>query len=94
MKKNKIKHQKNAEQPKEGKQEKPVFVLAVPLYKDGRVEVGGFPKDWKMEQVMQVLAAGMIRVAQHFRQKSDDKNLGRIIQLNSQQVAQAKKALL
>ena len=91
MKKKENKHQENAEQPKK---EKPVLVLAVPLFANGRVEVGGYPENWSMEQVMDVLAAGMIRVAQHFRKESDDKNLGRIIQLNNREMANAKKRLL
>jgi len=70
--------------------EKPIFSLVVPCFKDGHVEVGGWPEDMAMEQVMQILAAGMIRTAQHFRKLGDDENLSRILTLNKQQLAQAK----
>jgi len=91
MKKEKNKHQQNAEQKPVNnhnpRTEQPKFVVMVPVFENGRIEVVNFPQEWTMEEVMQVLSCAMIRVAQHFRKKSDDKNLGRIIQLNQQQAA-------
>lgn len=96
MKKKKNKHQQNAGQQNAGQQpvnnndpkaEQPQFIIMVPVFPNGRVEVANFPQNFTMEQVMDVLCAALVRVAQHFRQLSDDKNLGRIIKLNQQQAA-------
>lgn len=91
--KKKNKHQQNAQQVNNHDHiaEQPEFVIMIPVFKDGRVGVSNFPTNWPMERIMQVLAAAMIVIAQHFRKESDEKNLSRIIQLNQQQAAMIAK---
>jgi len=96
MKKNKNKHQQNAGQPvnnHDPRTEKPKYIIMIPVFENGRVEVANFPANFTMEQVMNVLCAALIRVAQHFSKMSDDKNLGRIIQLNQQHAAMISKKI-
>jgi len=91
MKTKKNKHQKNVEQPKE---ENPDFIITVNHFPSGRIVVQGSRSDLGMRQIIWVLSSAIVSVAESFRQKSDDKNLSRIIQLNNKQVASAKKAFL
>lgn len=69
---------------------KPAFTTFIHVFSDGHVEVGGFPAD-SMEKALQILAAGMIRLAQHFRDKKKDDS--RVITLSGGQLQRAKRIL-
>ena len=81
-------HQKNA-----AEQEKPVFTIMVDVFPKGNVQVRNFPAN-SMEQGMQVLAAGMIILAKHFRKQDAIGESHKIITLNNKQVADVNRGKL